>query len=458
MTLRTSVPIALLLAACVVAAAGCSRNKPTEPWPPNTDPVIFTDTFGTNVGFQAFGNSKLDALSIDTVEKYSGTSSLKFTVPNPGDPSGGYAGGAFVASRARSLAPYNALSFWVKASRAVVLETAGFGNDNTGTSRFEAKRSSIPMTTSWTRVLVPIPAPERLSVERGMFFVAEGPQSGTGLTFWIDDVEFVNEPSILNPRPAISVQTLSTVAGTTVNLSGTTRTTFAVNGVDQTVTHMPGYFDFVSSDPSVATVSNGIVTAVGAGSASITGKLGSLDATGSVTLNVIAPPAVAAPTPTLPASSVISIFSNAYTNVPVDNWRAFGSPAVQYQSIVIAGNDTKLYTNLAGGYVGIEFKTPTIDASAMTHFHLDVWAPTGANFKVKLVDFGADGVFGGNNDTQHELAFDAGSTPPFTPGGWVGMDIPLANFLNLTSRSHLAQLILSGDTPTVFVDNIYLHQ
>ena len=457
MTLRTSVRNALLLATCVAAATGCSRNTPTEPWPPNTDPIVFTDGFGANVGWQAFGNSKLDALSIDTVEKYSGTSSLKFTVPAAGP----YAGGAFVTSRARSLAPYNALSFRVKASRAVSLETAGLGNDNTGTSKYEAKRTSIPMTTAWTQVLVPIPLAARLGAERGLFFIAEGAQGGADLTFWIDDVEFVNDPSITNPRPALTTQTVTAVAGGTVNLNGATRTTFAIGGTDQTVTHMPGYFTFASSDPAVATVSDGIVHVLGPGSTSVTAKLGALDATGSVTVSVMAPPATAAPTPAVPSSDVISLFSNAYTNVPVDNWRSFGTAAVQYQTLTIAGNDTKLYTNLAGGYVGIEFKTPTVDATTMTHFHTDIWVPSGTTFRVKLVDFGADALFGGtgaNADSQHELTFNAGSTPPLVTGAWVGLEIPLANFTSLTSTAHLAQLILSGDTPTVFVDNVYFHK
>ena len=34
---------------------------------------------------------------------------------------------------------------------------------------------------------------------------------------------------------------------------------------------------------------------------------------------------------------------------------------------------------------------------------------------------------------------------------------PLSSFVNLTTRSHLAQLILSGDVGTLYVDNIYFH-
>jgi hypothetical protein len=94
----------------------------------------------------------------------------------------------------------------------------------------------------------------------------------------------------------------------------------------------------------------------------------------------------------------------------------------------------------------------------MTAFHTDVWAPSGTTFKVKLVDFGADGAFGGGDDSQPELTFNAGSTPPFSSGDWVPLEIPLTDFTGLLARAHLAQLIISGDTRTVYVDNVYFHK
>jgi hypothetical protein len=93
----------------------------------------------------------------------------------------------------------------------------------------------------------------------------------------------------------------------------------------------------------------------------------------------------------------------------------------------------------------------------MTHVHLDVWMPQGVYFRVKLVDFGANGVYGGGDDQQQELTFNAGSTPPVAIGTWSGLDIPLSNFTALTSRAHLAQLIISSDSKTVYVDNVYFH-
>jgi hypothetical protein len=35
----------------------------------------------------------------------------------------------------------------------------------------------------------------------------------------------------------------------------------------------------------------------------------------------------------------------------------------------------------------------------MTFFHTDIWSADFTEFKVKLVDFGANGVFGGDDKT-----------------------------------------------------------
>jgi hypothetical protein len=169
-------------------------------------------------------------------------------------------------------------------------------------------------------------------------------------------------------------------------------------------------------------------------------------------------PTEPAPTPTVPAGNVVSMFSNAYTDVTVDTWSAVWD-AADLQDVQIAGNDTKLYTGLV--FAGIEATSQPIDASAMERFHMDFWTPdpTGvpAAFRVKLVDFGADGAFGGGDDVEHELTFDASTSPALETGTWVALDVPLTDFAGLTTTSNIAQLIISGDPNTVFLDNIYFY-
>lgn len=160
----------------------------------------------------------------------------------------------------------------------------------------------------------------------------------------------------------------------------------------------------------------------------------------------------AAPNPTIPASNVISMFSDAYTNVPVDTWRTSWSQA-DLENITIEGNATKKYSNL--NFVGIEATSSPINATAMTHFHTDVWSSDFTQFKVKLVDFGANAVFGGGDDVEHEITINSPAQET-----WVSLDIPLSEFVGLTTRAHIAQLIYVGapsSTTTVYVDNVYFY-
>jgi hypothetical protein len=85
---------------------------------------------------------------------------------------------------------------------------------------------------------------------------------------------------------------------------------------------------------------------------------------------------------------------------------------------------------------------------------VDVWTPNMTQFRIKLVDFGANGVYQGapNDDVEHQLTF----TP--TLSGWNSYDISLSDFTGLTTRGHIAQLIFSGQPigqGTLYVDNVY---
>jgi hypothetical protein len=171
---------------------------------------------------------------------------------------------------------------------------------------------------------------------------------------------------------------------------------------------------------------------------------------------VLTEPTLAAPTPTQSEADVISMFSDAYTDVAVDTWRTTWSNS-DFEDVDIAGNATKKYSNL--GFVGIETVMNQIDLAEMTHFHVDIWTPDATLLRIKLVDFGANGMFDGpgvGDDTEHELNFE---TP--AQGEWISLDLPLADFIGLTSRNNFAQLIFSGEPfggMTVFVDNVYFHR
>ncbi len=443
--------VAVMGASIVLAA--CSRDLSLlEPAPFPNEPGIFIDGFAPGLGFQAFAGSKTDAVQIDAATKFRGANAMRVTVPAPGDASGAYAGGAFVSNVPRDLREFDALTFWVRASTGGQrLNVAGLGNDNTGTSRFTAERSNIPLTTSWQKVVIPIPLAERLDAEQGMFFFAAGPDNGIGYDLWIDELKYETLGTIRTPRPAITPATLRAQVGATLTITGTSLTV-DVDGADVSVSAAPSYFTFTSADPSVATVDqNGLVTVVSAGTTSITASLGDVAATGAITVATEIPPSVAAPTPTRPAADVISLYSNAYSNVPVDTWSADWDQA-DVSDTQIAGNAVKRYTNLT--FAGIEFVSQPVNATSMTHLHVDLLPTSAATFRIKLVDFGPNGVFGGGDDSEHEVTVSSTGAP----GTWSSFDIPLSTFTGLSGRSRLAQMIISSTAGTVYLDNLYFYR
>jgi hypothetical protein len=163
---------------------------------------------------------------------------------------------------------------------------------------------------------------------------------------------------------------------------------------------------------------------------------------------VLPEPTVAAPTPTKKAADVISLFSNAYTNVTVDTWRT-GWSAATLTDVKIGTDDVKKYTAL--DFVGIEMVANQINISLMDSFEFDVWTPNSTIFKFKLVDIGADGKFGGGDDKEHELTM----TP--TLNGWNHVSAPISNFIGLTTKSNIAQLIFASvpvGTSIAYIDNV----
>ncbi len=447
-------PVTALLAALLVLNA-CERpTDQREPAPTNKDPLVFGDNFGDGATYEAFLFSKLDAVDVDHTTVFDGDASLVVTVPGPGATDGGFAGGAFTTNLARDFSVYDALTFYAKASMPAVLDVVGIGNDNTGTSLYEASWDGVPLTQDWQRIVVPIPRPDRLTNERGLFFFAEGPENGQGYTIWFDEIRYANTGEVLDPRPTMPTRTLDLFVGAEIEIDGA-QVTFSVAGRDVVMNVSQYYFDFSSSNDSVVTTVDGRLRVVGAGTATITASLGPVAATGTIEVRASAPPSEPAPVPTYPAADVISLFSNAYDDVPVDTWSATWDRA-DLTETQIAGDDVKAYTGLV--FAGIEFTQPVIDASAMTHVRLDVWVPQGTTLRVKLVDFGEDGTFGGAPDSEFELGFNASTDPALVTGQWVTLDIPFSSFLGLTARNHLAQLILSGDTPTLYLDNVLFHR
>ncbi len=450
--------------AVLIVCAGCSDRDPAS-LPAargNTDAVVFLDAADTTeIYWQPFADTHYTTLSVDDIWAFGGQASdgarsLKFNISPQGSAQGLYTGGVVTATSGRDLADYNALTFYARATYPVTLDVAGFGNDNSGNSLYEAGRGGVALTPDWTFVVVPIPDSSKLLSERGLFTFAESTEDAhpEGYDIWVDEIQYANLSNIEVFRPIMASASQSYFLGSTVAISGT-RTIFQIDGGFVPVDHMSGYFDYTTTDAAVAVVEGSLVRVVGTGTATVNAALGENPVQGAITVTGYEAPTVAAVAPTLPASDVISMFSSAYNDVPVETWRTDWSRSGPVENYVVGGETTKMYSALT--YVGIDFQQHPIDASQMTHLHLDVYAPAGTSFKVKLGSFPSppDGV------ETADLTVDAASTPTFVAGQWSSLDIPLADFLLPDTGwdwAALGQMVLSGDTKLVLVDNIYFHK
>ncbi len=428
----------------------------------SVNPDVFIDTFSPGLNFAAFGGTVVLGFQVDKEVSYNKTAaSMRFDVPNVNDPDGAYVGGSYFTSVGRDLSGYDALTFWAKSSQSATIDVIGFGNDF-GANKYQASISGLVLSTVWKKYIIPIPDPSKLKIEKGMLFLSEGPENGKGYTFWIDEVKFEKLGTISNGQGSIlngADKVETSFIGVKRTIDGLISTFNLPNGINQAVNVTPAYFVFTSSNPAVATVDElGNVTTVGAGTAVITAKLGENVAKGSLTINS-AGAYVPAPTPTQDASKVISIYTEKYPNVPVDYYNGYWAPYQTTKSadFAVSGDNVLNYTNF--NFVGIQFSAPTVDASVMSHLHLDVYMPNaipaGANFKVQLVDFGADGVAGGTDNTSSTVTF---VSPTLISKSWIGLNIPLSSLTGLASKTHIGQIILEGTSITNFyADNIYFY-
>ena len=155
---------------------------------------------------------------------------------------------------------------------------------------------------------------------------------------------------------------------------------------------------------------------------------------------------------TIGDTQYISLFSDIADDVVVDTWRTDWSVS-DYEEVTFEGRLAKHYYNL--NYVGIETIANPVDASEMTHFHTDFYTDNATVFKVKLVDLGPDGLYGGGDDSEHEITIENPAQ-----NEWVSLDIPLSDFENLAERAHIGQLIYSAapsNAANVYVTNVYFH-
>lgn len=281
----------LLTTLFVVLNYGCAPdedNLQEATFPNNGD--VFIDTFSAGLEYAAFGDSKVTAFDVDTDVVFEGSAAMRFDIPNTTDPEGGYAGGIFTTAIGRDLTDYNVLSFYARASRGEIVDQIGFGLTFQG-EVYRTQVNNLEVGTGWQQYFIPIPNAAKLTEESGMFWYAEASNNGESYQLWIDEVKFENLNTILPLSAAIlegQDQVTSATVGNQVAITGGYSTFNMPNGIEQRVESASAYFDYNSTNETVATVNDlGIVTVNGSnGVATITATLNDINAQGSLSIGM----------------------------------------------------------------------------------------------------------------------------------------------------------------------------
>ncbi|MDO1502488.1 carbohydrate binding domain-containing protein [Winogradskyella maritima] len=208
------------------------------------------------------------------------------------------------------------------------------------------------------------------------------------------------------------------------------------DGTDPVISNIGETINYLYAEAGTYTIT---VTAVGA-------AIETTVYTEEFVVTEILQPLTAAPTP--PERSpedVISIYSNAYTPITVNElptpWSNTG-----FEEIQVDGDDIIKYFDLAFTGIVTDYGNPT-DLTAMEFVHFDYWTADATTLSFKIVNTAVDPV-------QEDIE----SAGDIVQGEWVSVEIPLDDF-NM-DRSQVTQLLFDtlGNISTIYIDNLYFYK
>ena len=151
-------------------------------------------------------------------------------------------------------------------------------------------------------------------------------------------------------------------------------------------------------------------------------------------------PTVPAPTPTLPQNEVISIFSDAYTNLSGVNLNPNWGQSTTVSFLTVQGDTVMRYNGL--NYQGTELnQNLNLVNAGMQYIHIDFWNVNSTELNFFLISPGPN---------QQSVTL----IPPATTEQWVSVDIPLSEFQPTVNLTEVFQMMFTGNG-TIYLDNIY---
>lgn len=352
-----------------------------------------------------------------------------------------YQGTELATQNAASM-EYLHIDVWT--STATVLKVSPI-NNGTGAGEFLV---NVPLVNGgWNSIDLPKSAFTGMTWDSVFQLKFDGQAGANPSSIYLDNIYFWKNP--VDPSADATLSDLK-VDGTTVAGFSSAITSYSIQ-YPQGTTTVPQITTATTTNTSASSVITQATTIPGYATVTVTSQNGLVTKTYTVNYTVSGP-ATAAPTPPArPVTDVISLFSDAYTNIPVTEWSTTWDDS-SITDITVQGNATKKIS--FNNFLGVQLAN-YIDASQMTRFHMDYFIDAGTDLVGKVL-----------HSKWSNHATQAGETSAFllthlptTTGTWVSIDVPITDFDNSPQvRNSLYQFLLVSNVATVYVDNIYLHK
>ena len=329
---------------------------------------------------------------------------------------------------------YLHLDIWVESSDETVYKVTPIGGGE--------KLVNITTTPgSWSSVDIP------LTSFTGVNFSAVNQMKfaeGIGNNIYLDNIYFWKEPIATGADASLS----------DLAIEGETVTGFGANtnykvALTEGTTTVPQITSATTTDTNATSVITQATAIPGDATVVVTAANGTTTETYTVSF-FIGKPAGAPATPTQDAADVISVYSDAYTDIATNYnpaWGQSGSVTTDYD----AGdnNNILLYSNF--NFQGTDL--PPTDMTSMNFLHIDIWVAENETRVVKASPLGG-------GETLVVITT--------TPGSWNSVDIPLSSFTSVNfsavggmkfdgqfaSDGAQADIAIRSD---IYLDNIYFY-
>lgn len=399
------------------------------------------------------------SVSVDDMDSFAGTRSLRIDVPSSADPD--FVGDvSLVLPMSADLSAFDAIELDIRTEQ---------NNVPTTLEIIQADGSSlsgqVPVISDWQHVILLLPNPAQMTEVATALRIRA---AASDVTVRLDEIRYLE----LDAVPNIDFELIPSrdltgplAPDDSFTVSGRANVTTTNPEILLQIDFSTRFFEsFSSTESAVATVDvNGLVTAVDEGVAQIVGTIDGVDSV-PLDLTVVVPPTppnVPAPTPMFPPADVISLFSDAYTNVPRSEQDTMGDTATNSELDVMG--DAVFFFDFAtpppGPQGELTFEPPTnLDLSTFTTLRFDMWVGNVSSFQVLIADAGPDGILQRAPDDLFDFVlFDGTTTPPVVKNQWMSFAVPLDDFTAVTKRDDVQAIVWFPDiAERIYLDNIII--